>query len=496
VASVSTGFTFRQYAAAAALGSTFALGISQAISTLEGRHTLVLVAGLLLLSATLVLAHRLPDLLVYALAFLIPFTSMEKAFLIAPDTTFVTPGIAIGPTDLCLIALYILWAGRAVVARAEPLPSPTTLDWWVLGFIGAHALSVLSSVSPALTINETVRLAKYAALFFFLEHNLARRHLRFVIAGVLCAILLQSSLGVVQQRTGKLLGIGRTKGASELDYEQYTVTGFESVRRAEGTTFDSHALGLFMSMSLGIPFGIALARELPAVYRAVAALAFVIGLQGLVVAFARAGWVAFAGSAAVLLWFLMRWKAWRSVGLITVVVVALGVPAMLPFAPSIGKRLFEAPPELVSARFETIDMSLSIWRDNPLTGCGANAYMRALELKYSIFTGDPYFIPAHNMTVFMLTEIGVIGVVLFLGLSWVVIRNLWRAAHTHDPLLRMLAASLLGGFVAFHLEGLSDPIYATNVVYFLFWFELGLGAAISRLARASDVPGHAAAAAV
>jgi O-antigen ligase len=337
-----------------------------------------------------------------------------------------------------------------------------------------------------LSIYETIRLTKYALLCFYLEHNLRREQLKFVVAGICAAIMLQASLGVVQQRTGRLLGIGRTKGAADADYEQYTVTGFEAVRRAEGTTFDSHALALFFAMSLAIPLGLAMTRRLQPGYRAAAAFAFVIGLQGLIVSFARAGWVAFAGSVAVLVFFLVKWREWRTLGLIAGVTVGLGGPAALPFAGQIRQRLFEAPPELVTARFETIEMAWQMFKDSPLTGVGANAYMRALELKFSIFEGDPYFIPAHNMYVFVLTELGVIGALAFVCLAVVILRELWRATAAADPVLRILSVTLFGGFVAFLLQGLSDPIYATNVTYVLLWFLVGVGAAVSRMARRSD----------
>jgi hypothetical protein len=472
----------RHYAAAGVFGFTLALAVTLILNTLEARHVIVLFAGVLVLSAGLVIANRLPEVLLYLLSFLLPFTSIEKTLFITTDTTFVVSGIAIGPADLTLAALYLLWLGRIALAKSDPFPVPSRLDRWIAVFIGVHLLSALNSVSPVLSIYETIRLTKYALLCVYLEHNLRREHLKFIVAGVCAAIMLQAALGVVQQRTGKLLGIGRTKGAGDLDYEQYTVTGFEAVRRAEGTTFDSHALALFFAMSLAIPLGLALTRSLRPAYRAAAAFTFVIGLQGLIVSFARAGWVAFAGSAFVLLCFLVKWRDWRTIGLISAITVGLGLPAAVPFAKQIRQRLFEAPPELVTARFETIEMAWAMFKDNPITGVGANAYMRALELKWSIFEGDPYFIPAHNMYVFVLTELGIIGAIAFVCLAVAILRQLWSTTAVEDPLLRILSVTIFSGFLAFLLQGLSDPIYATNVTYVLLWFLIGVGAAVTRMA--------------
>ena len=136
---------------------------------------------------------------------------------------------------------------------------------------------------------------------------------------------------------------------------------------------------------------------------------------------------------------------------------------------------------MISARRETIEMGLQIWKDSPWIGCGANGYMMALEKKFSIFEGDPYFIPAHNMFVFVLTELGVIGVVVFSGLSVAAAVANLRLVRSGDTLAGAFGAALLAGLVAFHVEGLTDPIYITNVTYTLFWFQLALTAGLTRL---------------
>jgi len=479
------GRPLRTYVAAALLGCGLALAITLALNALEARHAIVLFLGVIVLAGGLGIARWLPQLLLYLLALLLPFTSIEKTFFITPDTTFVVSGIAIGPSDLALAGLYALWFGRVVLARSQRLPKPSMLDGWIVVFIVVHLLSALNSVSPVLSIYETIRLTKYALLCFFLEHNIRREDLKMLVAGLCVAIVFQSAVGVVQQRTGKLLGIGRTKGASDLDYQQYTVTNFENVRRAEGTTFDSHALALFFALSLAVPFGLALTREVSRQARIAAGVTFAIGLQGLVVSFARAGWVAFAGAIVVVLLFFAHWRQWRTIGVITAIGLGLGLPAAIPFAGQIRQRLFDAPPELVTARFETVEMGWKMFKDSPITGVGANAYMRAVELKLSIFEGDPYFIPAHNMYVFILTEIGVIGIAAFFCLSIAVLWTFWRGTSSKDPVLRILSVTLAAGFIAFLLQGLSDPIYATSVTYYLLWFLIGTGAAVTRLARSS-----------
>ena len=475
--------SFSRYLAVAAGGLLFAIVVASAL-TLDFRYSLAFIAGTILFASAISVVGSLRNLLLYAIAFNLPFTSIEKTFLLTTQTTFVTPGVPVGLADICILGLYGLWFVAIFVTRKERFPKLTTLDWWVFAFWLVHAISVFNATSPGLAILEVIRLGRYLMVYFYLAHNLRRQHLKWIVAGVLCAILIQSSLAVVQYRTGKLLGIGRTKGASDKDYEQYTVPGFEDVSRAEGTTFDSHALGLFFAMTLPIPLALALTHTiLRPRYRILAGAAFIIGITGLVASFARAGWGAFAGGFAVLLVCLLRGQYRGSLKrLLPAFPLALILlVALIPLASKIRQRILEAPPELISARVETIEMAFDMWKKSPITGRGANNYMYALERDFSIFEGDPYFIPAHNMEVFVATELGVVGVTVLIGLGLVAFLKFWKIARSEDALLQSFGAALLAMLTAVFLEGLFDPIYTTTVTYYLLWFEMGLGAGLYRL---------------
>jgi O-antigen ligase len=173
------------------------------------------------------------------------------------------------------------------------------------------------------------------------------------------------------------------------------------------------------------------------------------------------------------------------------VITIVAVPALLPFAKAIRTRLFDAPPELVSARVETVEMAMEIWRDHLWTGIGANGYMRDLEKKLSIFEGDPYFIPPHNMVVLVMTETGIIGLAVFLGFSVSIIRMGWKTVGRQGNNAQgVLASAFLAAFIAFQVEGIFDPIYVTNVTYFLFWLQLGIATALHHMEKEPETPGH------
>ena len=481
---VSRSASAWRYTAAAISGVLFAFVVAQALG-LEARFAVTFAAGVLLLSAAMTVFGRIRDLLLYVLAFNLSFTSIEKTFFVSAESTYVISGIPIGLAEICLFALYALWLHRILVEKSEPLPRLSRLDWWVLAFWAVHVTSMFEATSRTLAIMEIVRLGKYALMYFYLSHNLRRRHLQWIALAVFFAILVQSSLAVVQYRTGSLLGIGRTKGASDLDYEQYTVTNFEEVLRAEGTTFDSHALGLYMAMLLPVSLVVALTPGVQKWFRIAGWAVFVLGVPGLVASFTRAGWLAFVGAALMLLLCLLRYQYRASLRRILqaiAVAVVMACIALLPLASKIRQRLFEAPPELVTARFETMEMAWDMWKDRFWTGAGTNNYMVTLENQFSIFEGDPYYIPVHNMFLLVATELGLIGLVVFLCAGTVAVLHFWKVLRSADPLIQSLAAAVLAALVAVFIEGLFDPIYLTTVTYFTLWFLLGLGAGLSKIA--------------
>lgn len=473
-------FPFFQFGAAAALGGVVALAVSRLVN-LEMRYFGALILGVLLLSAGMIVIGRIREILLYILAFNLAFTTIEKSFFISPDPTFVVSAVSVGLAELALAGLYVIWIGR-ILMKQDPLPTPNVLDLCVLAFLAVHVLSLTSSLSPMLTMLEVVRLTKLSLLYFYLSRNVEKPHLKYIVAGILFAIAIQAVLGVYQHRTGRLMGIGRTKGAA-IEYEQYEVPGFETVRRAEGTTFDSHALGLFFSMTLPIAIMLALNRRVPKITRAIAAGGFGIGMSGLAISFSRAGWLSFSVAVVVLFICLARWRQWRLIVGAVALGVALALPFTFPFARYVKQRIFEAPRELMTIRVETLEMARELWRDASYTGIGANAYMVGLQDKLGVVEGEHWFVPAHNMVVMLLVEMGPLGVVSFMALSVVAAAFCWRVvARSEDPLLRSMAAALLAAVVALHVEGLTDPMYVTGVTYYLVWFELGLIGAVYRLA--------------
>jgi putative inorganic carbon (hco3(-)) transporter len=463
-----------------------AMVVGFALDHLEIRYSLVLILGTILLSLGLVMAPRLNSVALYLLAFNLPFTSIEKSFFLTSESTYVTSGVAVGLFELLLVFLYFTWFLRVMVQRRETLPRISPIDWWVLAFVAVHVLSLYNSTSRTLTVLEIVRLTKYAAAFFYIEHNLKRRQIKMMVAAVLAAIVIQGALGLVQVRTGNLLGIGRTKGASASDYEQYSVKNFESYYRAEGTTFDSHAYGLFLAMALPLGLTALLSLRLRPRYRFGLVLASSLGLIGLIISFARGSWVGFAAAALAIVACQLKWKRWRVVGASAVILSVLGAIAIIPFAAAVRQRIFEAPPELVTGRLETLQIALTLWRDSMWVGSGANTYMRLLETRYSVFAGDPYFIPPHNLLILVLTELGVIGLLCFLGFSIAVCRMTWQVISVRTDLVGVTAAAVLAAFTALEVQGLFDPIYVTNVTYFLLWFLLGMGAAMWRITFRED----------
>lgn len=439
------------------------------------RYAIAAAVGLTGLTLAMVFIRRLPDILLYAIVLSIPVLTFEKTFFLR-DTwvDFGTPGVNIGLLDILLFGGYSLWFIEVIVMRQRPLPRLHWLDGFVLAYFLANAASLLTTASITYTMFEMFRLTKYVMVYFFIAKRLERRHIRGIVYCLLFALLMESALGVVQHRMHKLVGIARSKGAATAEMStQYEVPQFEGHRRAEGTTIDSHAMGIYMAILLLYPFCIALSPWFPGRERLFQAACFLAGVPGLIATFSRGAWGAFAIAVVFVLIVFFLWKERRALG-VFIIICLLGSPAaLIGGAKLIGKRIFRAPSEIMDARWDTLVTGWDIWLRAPLTGGGANAYFHAQRDLGTIhqLTNDK---PAHNVLIYIVAQTGLLGLLTYIALGIAILVATLKLMRWKDPVLSPLALAIIAGFLAIQADGAIDFMSFTNQVYCMKFFEAGL----------------------
>lgn len=193
----------------------------------------------------------------------------------------------------------------------------------------------------------------------------------------------------------------------------------------------------------------------------------------------------FAALALLLPWALGRW--WMRAGLWLCVAVLIVVQAGIILRPITSASNTVNNPDLLnerdqeswSQRLDIWSSALAITRAYPLTGAGANMFrdgrVRALFPAAS-FPGNaaPH---AHNAWLQMSADMGVPGLLLYLGLQITLVWMLVRTWRQGDPAARAAALGMGGGLLAHAVYSLGDAVPLWDRLAFVYWLLTGLAAA-------------------
>jgi len=180
------------------------------------------------------------------------------------------------------------------------------------------------------------------------------------------------------------------------------------------------------------------------------------GLVSLALTFTRSAWVALA-LAVLLTLFRRYWRAFAGLGIV------------LAFAGSVAFIKFQRDAELVLSRFELRpDRSVSdrVWaydaawgmiKSSPAFGVGAGQFavrypeFRPYEASWTA-KGERVPMTAHNMILEVASELGALGLFLFLGFIYLVFRRVRALNRSADALGRIVGAALGCGLLAFFIQ--------------------------------------------
>ena len=457
-----------------ALGALFAACIHP-LWDLEGRWFVVTVAGLALVSTSMMFAGRFSNALFILLLFCVPLAGFKKFFFLDDYVTW-TNALGLGIVDFLVAGLYFAWLFRIFVIGNEPWPRPKAADAWAALVVLSCLLSLPGSNEPRLVVFALQNLLLHVLVYFYVSRHFRPGHVPWLLAAIGFAILVESSLAVVQHQFGVLVGLILDKGAGGENLEsQYKVPGIEDVARGTGTTYDSHSLGVFMAMVAPFALVFLYSGRASRAARAASGLLLLAALAGLAVSYSRSAWLCGALALAIGLAVLLHWRERNILSSLAFAGVACLAAGPWLFGAVFG-RLLDAPSELVTARFEQYPVALSIWRENFLFGAGAGNYLGAVETHNLDWALD---ILVHNVPLYIAAEMGLFGVVAYYGLVGATVVRLWRVVRRREePASRLALASVLA-LVAYVLDGMSDPIFREPVPYLFFWILVGISVALA-----------------
>jgi putative inorganic carbon (HCO3(-)) transporter len=141
-----------------------------------------------------------------------------------------------------------------------------------------------------------------------------------------------------------------------------------------------------------------------------------------------------------------------------------------------GSRLSED----LATRADIWDRAAMMIAAFPFTGVGLNAFRSVLPLVAPSSHLSPAIDVAHAHNIFLQTalDLGLPGLCAYLALLGVALANCVHIAGGTSPVRRDVALALAANIAAVHLFGLTDAVPLGAKVGLLFWFTLGLLAAL------------------
>ena len=205
----------------------------------------------------------------------------------------------------------------------------------------------------------------------------------------------------------------------------------------------------------------------------------------------RSGWLGMIAGMLVLLglwWGVTEQPVKRWLGWLLLALVLAGAAFAVWVGPERWQQLIEEPPRQTAiGSLTTIHFRLEVWtwavagiQDFPFSGMGLGSFRQAAWRFYPLSIPSSYDIAhAHNIFLQVALDLGLPGLVAYLGLLLTAAHAGWRAAR-RDPVLRPWAIGLLAGLAALHVYGLTDALAPGAKPALLFWLALGLLAAMTR----------------
>lgn len=272
------------------------------------------------------------------------------------------------------------------------------------------------------------------------------------------------------------------------------------VQTSVGPTMGFHPneLAGTLAFLLPLPISLVLRASLPRVQRVILAGIVLVGLGVLLLTASRSALI----SLAVAVVGLLIWRWWR-VGLIALVIAALAIGIALSVdASGVEDFILKIDATSTTPSERSFAFRLDVWNrailmieDFPFTGIGLNTFPIVIDARYPAVLGVHYlWIPhAHNIYLQVAVDLGLGGLMAFLGLwlctalaGWRAFRQVGTSEGARSP-LQAAIVGLLMGLLAYLTFGLTDAITLGAKPTVLLWLIVGLVIATQRLGQAPKV---------
>ena len=413
-----------------------------------------------------------------------PLVILEGIILLSAAPWLLFPDLLPAATVVALLALALVWLLGMAFDRTALPRTPFNLAFVLLGV--ALGVGILVSADPMETLPKATGVVLGLAVWRFVVIAVGRRPHVALAVGLLLLICLGFSVtGVLSLR--ELPKIPALTAANP--FRNLALPGLAqlSTHPNQLAALISFFLPLLVSLAVGPRPGPS--RRL---WRVALALVALLVVAILILTQSRGGWIATAAGlfALAALWAAVLPPSHARRGLR--LVVGLAVLAALAVAVWIGpttlwEMWLNPPADTAVGTLRTLGVRRAIWPwgatavgDFLFTGVGLGAFRQVVFRLYPLPPWPDYDLGhAHNIFLQTALDTGLPGLVAYLAVLFVAAAVGWRVAR-RDPGFRAVSLGLLAGLVALHVFGLADALVLGAKPAVVFWFALGLLAAMNK----------------
>ncbi len=408
---------------------------------------------------------------------------LEGLVLLLAAPFLVVPEVLPAATFMALLALGIIWATSLLSAGQPASPFDIILAFWCIALV----LGILVTADPIETLPKATNLVLGLGVWRFLLVAVhTRRSLLIAVGGFLLLCVGFSLVGITgSEEFPKIPLLAEFNPFSGL-----------SLPGMGGLVIHPNQLaGL---ICLYWPLLVSLTFAPPPGYRSRRWRLFLAGTTLLVTLIliltqSRGGWVAAAAGAFGLVvlwgWVLPRSGSRRALRMVAAGWVLAALLALAWIGPSRLQEMWLDPPkETAVGTLSTLNYRKELWpwaitavQDFPYSGVGLGAFRQVAFRLYPLLLAPGQDIGhAHNIFLQTALDVGLPGLVVYLGLLFVAGGAGWRVARREAD-FRSISLGLLAGLIAVHVFGLADALALGSKPGVVFWYSLGLLAAMNNM---------------
>ena len=401
--------------------------------------------------------------------------------LLLPAVLLMTPALA--PT---LLLIPLLWGARRL-ASGHFVP-PTPLDWSLAGLLAMVLVSLYATFDLAFSLPKVGGVLYGVAIYYALVDAVGGSERRLWLA---VALFVATGVGVAAVGLFATEWSVKVPAFSALTERLPTALSAVNPNILAGTLLWTTPLAVSVAAA-AVAGSIGSARRWAAGSLAlITALPALFMLGVFVLTQSRSGWLGLAAGLALMT--LVALGTYRRVGMVVLLLLAAaGAAALSLWAEDWLFSLLRAVGAGSAVGGAGLAGRQEIWtravyglQDFAFTGMGMGTFRRLVHFLYPLFLVGPEtdIGHAHNHLLQTGLDLGLPGLVAYLAVWLGAAAVLWRSwRNAGVTRLRTLAVGLAGSLLAYFIFGLTDAIALGERPGFLFWFLLGLVAALHRVA--------------